>query len=170
MSYRVEPLAAGHCLDEFECGHEALDIWLKQHARSATGQGTRTYLLVENVTEAVVGYFALAPHLVERDEAPRGIGRGAPRRIPAILLAKLALHRPLQCQGLGAELLVHALTTILTAARSAGGRLIVVDAIDENVARFYRAHDFQLSPTDPHRLIMKLSTAAHALGLDWPKP
>jgi GNAT superfamily N-acetyltransferase len=168
VSYRVEPLAAGHFLDEFECGHEALDIWLKQHARHATGQGPRTYLLVENTTEAVVGYFALAPHLVERDEAPRGIGRGAPQRIPAILLAKLALHRPLQSQGLGAELLVHALTMILTAARSAGGRIVVVDAIDENAASFYRAHDFQPSPRDPLRLIMTLSTAAHALDLAWP--
>jgi GNAT superfamily N-acetyltransferase len=168
VSYHVEPLAPVHVLDEFECGHEALDVWLKLHARRASGQGTRTYLLVANQTEAVIGYFALAPHLVERDETPGGIGRGAPRRIPAILLAKLALHKPLQGQGLGAELLVHALTTILTAARSAGGRLVVVDAIDEHAASFYRAHDFQPSPTDPRRLIMKLSTAARALSLDWP--
>jgi hypothetical protein len=74
----------------------------------------------------------------------------------------------LQGKGLGAELLVNALTTILTATRSAGGRLIVVDAIDEHAAGFYRAHDFQPSPTDPLRLVMKLSTAARALGLEWP--
>lgn len=70
-------------------------------------------------------------------------------------------------QGLGAELLVHALTTIVVAARSAGGRLVVVDAVDEDAASFYRAHDFQPS-TDPRRLIMKLSTAARALDLTWP--
>jgi GNAT superfamily N-acetyltransferase len=168
VSYRVEPLAAEHVLDSFDCGHEALDIWLQQHARRAAGQGTRTYLLVEEATEAIVGYFALAPHLLERDEAPRRIGRGAPQRIPAILLAKLALQRSLHGQGLGAELLVHALSTIVAAARSAGGRLVVIDAIDDNAISFYRANDFQPSPTDPHRLIMKLSTAAHALGLAWP--
>jgi len=83
-------------------------------------------------------------------------------------LAKLALDRGRHGQGLGAELLVHALTTIVAAARSAGGRLIVVDAIDESAASFYRAHDFQPSPTDPRQLIMKLSTAARALGLTWP--
>jgi hypothetical protein len=119
--------------DAFACGHRTLDIWLKQHARPATRQGTRTYVLIEEATGAVVGYFALAPHLVERDETPRRMGRGAPRRIPAILLAKLAL-----------------------------------DAIDENAASFYCAHDFQPSPADPHRLIVKLSTAARALGLTWP--
>jgi GNAT superfamily N-acetyltransferase len=168
VSYRVEPLAADHYLDTFDCGHDALTVWLRQHARRATGQGTRTYLLIEEATGAVAGYFALAPHLVERDDAPRGVGRGAPQRIPAILLAKLALHKGLQGRGLGAELLVHALTTIVVAARSAGGRLIVVDAVDEDAASFYRAHDFKPSPTDSRRLIMKLSTAARALGLTWP--
>jgi GNAT superfamily N-acetyltransferase len=96
------------------------------------------------------------------------VSRGAPRRIPAILLAKLALDERLHGQGLGAELLVHALTTAINAARSAGGRVVVVDALDERAASFYRAHDFQPSPTDAHRLVVKLSTAARALGLAWP--
>lgn len=168
MSYRVEPLAADHHLGAFDCGHDQLNIWLKEHARGATGQGTRTYLLINEATMTVAGYFALAPHLLQRDDAPRGISRGAPQRIPAILLAKLALDRRLQGQGLGADLLIHALGTILVAARSAGGRLVVVDAIDENAASFYRAHDFQPSPSDPRRLVMKLSTAARALGVGWP--
>lgn len=168
MSYRVEPLAAGHDLDAFDCGHDALSSWLSQHAGRAAGQGTRTYLLVEDVTGAVVGYFAVAPHLLERDDAPRSVRRGAAQRIPAILLAKLALDKRVHGKGLGGELLVHAQTTVVTAARAAGGRLVVVDAIDESAASFYRAHDFTPAPTDPRRLIMKLSTAARALGLAWP--
>lgn len=168
MSHRVEPLTDGHNLDAFSCGHSALDRWLGEHAHQATRQGTRTYLLIEGRTEAVVGYYAITPHLIEREQAPRRIGRGAPRQIPAILLAKLALHERLHGQGLGAELLIHALTTIVTAARAAGGRLIVVDAIDDNAASFYQAHDFEPTPDDPHRLILRLSTVARALGLPWP--
>lgn len=168
MSYRVKPLADGDDLDGFDCGHDALNVWLREHARRATGQGTRTYLLIEGDTEAVVGYFALAPHLVERDALPSSVSRGAPVRIPALLLAKLALDTRLRRQGLGSELLMRALVTIVQAARAAGGRLVVVDAIDEDAAGFYRAHDFQPSPADPKRLILKLSTAARALDLDWP--
>ena len=167
MSYRVESLAEGHDLDSFDCGEPALNAWLTQHAR-ATGQGTRTYVLIDEGTAEVIGYFALAPHIVERVQAPRSVSRGAPQRIPAILLAKLALDRKLHGQGLGAELLVHALRTIIPAARLAGGRVVVVDAANGAAASFYRAHDFQPSPTDPNRLIMKLSTAARALGLEWP--
>lgn len=168
MSLRIEPLADGYDLDAFTCGYRALDAWLHEHAHTATRQGTRTYLLLEGETNAIAGYFAIAPHILERAEASRRIGRGAPNRIPAILLAKLAVRADLQGHGLGAELLIQALSTILNAARSAGGRLVVVDAIDENAAGFYRAHDFTPSPEDPQRRVLKLSTVAQALGLPWP--
>lgn len=168
MSYRVEPLDDGHHLEKFTCGHPELDEWLVRHARNATHQGTRTYVLVEETSGEEVGYFAIAPHLIAREQTPRSIGRGAPQRIPAILLAKLALDERLHGQGLGSELLVHALTTIVTAARSAGGRVVVVDAIDSAAASFYQAHDFRPSPDNPHRLVVKLSTVAKALGLAWP--
>jgi GNAT superfamily N-acetyltransferase len=168
VSHHIEPLTDGHDFDAFSCGHLSLDAWLREHAHRATRQGTRTYLLIEDETGAVVGYFAIAPHLIEREEAPRRIGRGAPQQIPAILLAKLALHKRLHGQGLGAELLIHALMTVVTAARSAGGRIVIVDAIDDNAASFYRVHDFEPTPNDSHRLILKLSTVAKALGLPWP--
>jgi len=45
--------------------------------------------------------------------------------------------------GLGAELLVFALETMVDAARRAGGRIVVVDAIDDNATRCYEHHDFR---------------------------
>ena len=169
MSLRIAPLSDGHDLDAFTCGKPALDAWLREHAHHATRQGTRTYLLLESDGDAVAGWFAIAPHLLERAEAPRRIGIGAlASHISAILLAKLAVREDLQGRGLGAELLIQALTVILNAARSAGGRLVVVDAIDDAAARFYRAHDFTPSPANPHRLLLKLSTVARALDLPWP--
>ncbi len=166
MRLRVERLDR-QSLAGFSCGHGDLDEWLALHATSATGHGTRTYLLV-NEAERVVGYFSLAPHLLSRGEAPRRLARGAPENIPAVLLAKLALDTTLHGQGLGAELLVRALETILGAAREVGGRVIVVDAIDAAARSFYERHDFQPLPGASHRLIMKMSTAARALGIDWP--
>jgi GNAT superfamily N-acetyltransferase len=163
---RVEPLA-DHDLDRFRCGNDELDEWLRRHARTATGQGTRTYVLID-AEGAVVGYFALAPHFLNRDEAPPKLGRGAPGQIPAILLAKLAVASSIQAQGLGADLLVVALGTVIEAARKAGGRIVVVDAIDDAARRFYEHHYFQSLPNNPRRLLMKLSTAAQALGVPWP--
>ncbi len=166
--YVVESLNERHDPWAFDCGNAELTEWLHKHAHHATGQGTRTYVLVQEGTAGVLGYFALAPHLVEREEAPKRIGRGAPRQIPAVLLAKLALDQRLQGSGLGGELLVKALLTILDAARAAGGKLVVVDAIDDGAADFYRHHSFEPILGNPHRLVMKLSTAARACGVAWP--
>ena len=166
MTLRVEALA-DHDLSGFSCGNDELDDWLHRHARTATGQGTRTYVLVGE-DGRVVGYFALAPHLLSRDDAPARLTRGAPHQIPSILLAKLALDAALQGQGLGAELLVHALGTTLDAARRAGGRVVVVDAVDDEARAFYEHHDFTPIPGQRRRLVMKLSTAAKALAVPWP--
>ena len=168
MTLRVEALRSSHVLDQFACGKTPLDEWLKQHARNASGQGTRTYLLIDAETDSIVGYFAIAPHLVERDSVPSQIGRGAPRQIPAILLAKLALDQRSQGTGLGRALLVRALEKIVDAAKRVGGKLVVGDAIDDEAARFYQHHDFLPVPGNPHRLAMKPSTVARALGISWP--
>jgi GNAT superfamily N-acetyltransferase len=166
VSYRVEPLG-DHDLAPFSSGHAELDDWLRRHARTATGQGTRTTVLVDR-DGRVVGYFALAPHLLVREEAPPQLARGAPRQIPAILLAKLALDASVQGEGLGSELLLRALDTTVTAARQAGGRVVLVDAIDEGARAFYEHHDFRPLPRRPDRLVMKLSTAAAVLDRPWP--
>jgi GNAT superfamily N-acetyltransferase len=164
---RVVALDESHDLESFTSGNFELDSWLRVHAHNATGQGTRTYVVLD-VHDSVAGYFAIAPHVLNRGDAPKRVGRGAPRQIPAILLAKLALKEGLQGHGLGAELLVQALNTIVNAARTAGGKLVVVDAIDEGAAAFYRHHDFEPLADRPDRLVMKLSTVARALDVDWP--
>ncbi len=169
MTLRVEALNGRHDLASFSSGNHELDRWLRDHARQAAAQGTRTYVVVDDDDDdAVFGYFAIVPHVLDRGEAPPKIGRGAPREIPSILLAKLALSEYLHGQELGAELLVRALGTIIDAARIAGGKFVVVDAIDGDAEAFYRHHDFQSLPNRSDRLVMKLSTAARALDKDWP--
>jgi GNAT superfamily N-acetyltransferase len=166
VTLRVAAFDKAYDLAAFGSGNFELDTWLRDHAELAAGQGTRTYVVLEG--SDVAGYFAIAPHFLDRAEAPTKLARGAPRQIPSILLAKLALSQHLHGRGLGAELLVRALSTIVEAARVAGGKMVVVDAIDAEAAAFYRHHDFQALPNRPDRLVMKLSTAARVLGLDWP--
>ena len=167
MILRVEALGERHDLAGFASGNLELDGWLHQHARQATGQGTRTYVVID-AGDTTVGYFSIVPHALDRGDAPKKLARGAPRQIPCILLAKLALSESLQGQGLGTELLVCALATIVDAARAAGGKVVIVDAIDAAAAGFYRHHDFEPLPNRGDRLVLKLSTVANALGADWP--
>ena len=76
MTFRVEPLT-GHDVSEFSCGDADLDDWLRRHAHTARGQGTRTYVVVDDAGE-VVGYFAITPHLLARSDAAQRLARGAP--------------------------------------------------------------------------------------------
>jgi GNAT superfamily N-acetyltransferase len=163
-----ERLHRDHDLSGFPSGKEALDVWLKKHALHADRSGTgRTYVWIDEAGQ-LVAYFTLAPHLVRREQLPAGVARGSPDAIPSILLARLALDRSLHGQGRGAVLLADALMVALEAMRKVGGRLIVVDAIDPHAAAFYEHHGFTPVPGNPHRLVIKASSAAKSFSVPWP--
>lgn len=106
-------------------------------------------------------YYAVAAHSVPRSALPKSLSHGSPGVIPAYLLAKLALSRRLQGQGLGRVVLDDALQRCLSAGLSAGARLVVVDAIDHDAARFYESQGFTRTLI-PGRLARKLSDVAEA--------
>ncbi len=161
--YRSACITAAHDLSHFRSGNEPLDIWLRDSAQTADAMGTaRTYVWVEE-SAVIVAYFSLCPHEVRRDGIPSSLAHGSPRAIPAILLARLALHQNLHGQGLGSALLLDALTRAADAVEIAGGRLIVVDAIDDSTARFYEHHGFREAPSRPARLFRKASDVAAAI-------
>lgn len=163
-----ERLRGDHRIEGFQCGKSALDVWLVRSALHADRAGTsRTFVWIDENGD-VTAYFAVTPHLVRREDTPPGLARGAPSTIPSILLAKLALVKHLHGQGLGGALLADALTTALGGVLQVGGRLIVVDAIDDEAHRFYEKHGFSPMPgSPPGRLALKASDAARSLGLEW---
>ena len=124
----------------------------------------RTFVWTDDV-KRVVAYFSLCPHEIHRETIPIPLGRGLPRVIPAILLARFALDRNLHGQGFGKQLLIDALSRAVNAINAAGGRLIVVDALHERAAAFYSHHGFIALPHTPLRLVMKSSAAAASLDL-----
>lgn len=158
-----EPLDGDHELEQFACGVDVLDLWLRRHARHAQAMRTARTFVWHCSDRVVVAYFSLAAHLVRRAELPQKVGRGSPDSIPSVLLARLALDRALQGQGLGGELLWDALSRACAAADVAAARLVVVDAIDASAASFYSHHGFVAVPGNPHRLVQKVSDIAAAL-------
>lgn len=162
-TFRCAPFApALHATDHFACGEEELDTWLRQQAAPATARRTaRTWVWV-NDDGAVVAYYALAAHKVARADVPTKIGRGGPAEIPAVLLARLALSKPLRGQGLGEMLVADALGRVVDATQTVGARLVVVDALREPVARFYESLGFRRIP-DSLLLVQKISDVEAAI-------
>ncbi len=88
---------------------------------------------------------------------------GGYSRIPGYLIVRLALDVSFHGHGYGAHLLLDALDKVVRAAEIGGGRLIVVDAIDDEAYEFPEHFDFIPVKNRRGRLVMKMSTAASAL-------
>jgi len=155
----IEKLQRDHAVDAFDCGREELSRFLQQHAlQNQQSGGAQTY--VGLVDQTVVGYYALAVGLVEQEHAPERVKKGLARHsIPIMLLARLAVDRHWQKQGIGAALLRDAMLRTLQAAEIAGIRALVVHAKDDGARKFYEHFDFLPSPSDPLQLFMLLKDA-----------
>lgn len=160
-------LTAAHDLSQFDCGKAVLNDWLRTKALAADrGMTSRTYVWIVDDDPAVKGYYTIAPTVVDRaeDGISSKLAAGL-RSVPGFLLAKFALDRSLQGQGYGADLLHDAITKMMGAALVSGGRLIVVDAIDNAAFGFHEKHGFIPVPRTPGRLVVKMSTASKAFGI-----
>jgi GNAT superfamily N-acetyltransferase len=80
-----------------------------------------------------------------------------PDPIPVAVLARLAIDRGWQGQGLGRALFRDSAARISNAADSLGIRGIVVHAISEQARAFYLAIGFEPSPLDQMTLMVTLN-------------
>jgi predicted N-acetyltransferase YhbS len=154
---RLERLDSRHLLESFNSGQAELDGWLRRHGLAAQQMDSaRTFLLSDG--GRVIGYFSLTMGSVRRAEAPRRLVRGLPGYpVGMVLLARLAVDRSEQGTGRGALLLAEALRKAVAAGEAVAARLVVVDAIDEQAASFYRRHGFIPAPEHPLRLYRRMS-------------
>jgi predicted N-acetyltransferase YhbS len=149
-----ELLGADHILDDFDCGDEALNDWLKRRARSNQNSGaSRTWVAVDEAKN-VVGFYASSTAVLMRSAATKRAARQQPDPIPALLLGRLAVDERHQGQGLAAALLKHFLLKSLEVAEVTEVRLLLVHAKDEQVAAFYRRFEFEPSPIDELTLML----------------
>ncbi len=155
-SRRVEKLRPDHPIENFDCGREELNRYLHRFAwQNQQAGAAQTYLGF--VGDVVIGYYTLAVGHVTREEAPDRLTKGLARHpVPIMLLARLAVDRRWQGQGIGRALLKDAMLRTLQAADIAGIRAFAVHAKDDEARRFYLKFDFLPSPSDPMHLFVLL--------------
>ncbi|HEY3376936.1 MAG TPA: GNAT family N-acetyltransferase, partial [Armatimonadota bacterium] len=73
-----------------------------------------------------------------------------------------------QGQGLGSQLLMHALYAALQLSTQIGAHAVVVDPLNARVAAFYRQFDFIPLPGAPERLYLTMKHIAKSLGTQPP--
>jgi GNAT superfamily N-acetyltransferase len=159
--YRLETLGKQHDRDRFRCGVESLDAYLKtQASQDMRRKANAVFVLVpEDSPGRIAGYFTLCAYGLSPGAIPEAARKHIPRypQVSATLLGRLAVSADLQGHGLGAILLAQALRKAYENAAVVGSSMVVVDAIDERAARFYRAHGFIPLP-DSMRLVLPMRT------------
>lgn len=150
--FRIEKLDGGHPVEAFDCGQEPLNRYLMRFAlTNQRANAARTYVGLAG--ETVIGYYTLAVGAIAYADAAQRLTKGMARHpVPVMLLARLAVDRHWQGQGIGSGLLKDAMRRTLLAAEIAGIRALVVHAKDGNARAFYERFGFAPSSTDPLHL------------------
>jgi GNAT superfamily N-acetyltransferase len=155
---KIEKLSENHQVKAFKSGKHSLDLFLRRHAlKNQQADSSQTYIVHRG--GIVVGYYSLTVGSVDNQECPPAVTADMPTGypIPVILLARLAIHRNEQGQGLGAALLKDALCRIASAADIVGARAVLVHAIDDAARAFYQHFDFEEFPAGTFHLMLPLS-------------
>jgi GNAT superfamily N-acetyltransferase len=158
-----ELLAARHDVAQFACGQPALDHWPKTRALAHQEKGFTVVMVVHDAGR-VVGFYGLAPTAVVASVLPRRVRTGQPPDpVPCLLLGQLATDLAYTGRGIGTGLLKHALMRSVAGARLIGGRALLVHALDEQAAAFWRRRGFLPSKDDPLTLFRSLPDIARSL-------
>jgi GNAT superfamily N-acetyltransferase len=147
----------------FDSGAPELDEWLTRSWQNQRANNAVTYVTV--LDGRVVGYYAIAVANVTSESAPAPVARNAPKNVPCLLLARLAVDRDMQGCGLGRGLLMDALKRTVGLADSVGIRALLVHARDDAARRFYLTHaEFLESPSDSLHLLLPVKDIIRSLS------
>ena len=160
---RVERLSPKrHDRAGFACGEPTLDRYLREQAAQHHRDGiATTHVLVDASSPArILGYYTLSAAQLQLSELQQADRLRLPRYpVPAVRMGRLAVCVDEQRQGYGGLLLAHAVARCLDLRGQLGVRVLLVDALDERAAAFYRAYGFRRAAESVRVLYLPLGKA-----------
>jgi GNAT superfamily N-acetyltransferase len=140
------PISRQMSREDFDCGNENLNLYLRQSARQHHEKGiSKTFVALPQAGSTIIGgYYSVCMAQIEFSSTPERTQKGIPREypIPAMRITRLAVDRRFQSQGLGQELLMEALGRALRLSLEVAVYAVVVDAINEQAKLFYLKYGF----------------------------
>jgi GNAT superfamily N-acetyltransferase len=145
----IAKLSIEHDPSAFDCGQQSLNAFIRLHALPGQRANiSQTYVAVIGPT--IVGFHTLVVGDVAHREAPERLAKGLPRYpVPIMLLARLAVDKTWQGEGLGAALVADAIRRTLQVGDIAGVRALLVHAKNESAKNFYTHLGFEPFPGEP---------------------
>ncbi len=146
------PLAKSDDRPAFDCGHAALNHWFHRHAwGNERDNASRTYVMVDEEINKVVGYVTLATGQIEREFLQKSKQRNMPNPVPVLILGQLAIDINYQGRGIGSDLLQFAFQLAVTTSHSVGTVGVLTHPLYSDVQGFYERWGFAELIGDPKR-------------------
>lgn len=143
-----------HQRDEFSCGDASVDEWLQRYAGQNRRRNAAATWVVADDHSRVVAYACVSMTSIERSASPARVAKGAPTRVPALLVGRLTVDQRVASHGLGTSLVLHILTKAVNVV--AACRAVVVDALNPDSYRWWQRFGF--APDDENNLDLYLLT------------
>lgn len=159
-----EKLNAQHVVQNFKCGENSLDLFIRKHAlANQNADSSKTYVVHrENV---VVGYYSLVYSEIALGDCPEEAREGMPNAfpVPVMRFARFAVLKSEQRNGIGTALLKDAFRRTVAAAEIGGLRAIVVNAIKDEKVEFYKKFGFIECPITELALMIPIQTVRESM-------
>ena len=143
----------------FRCGVPALDTYLQQQAGQHQRDGIATTHVLTNDSDPahILGYCSLAAAQLQLHDLQAADRRRLPAYpVPAVRMARLAVAAEARRKGYGRLLLGHAMNGSMALRGHLGVRVLVVDALGDKAAAFYRAYGFRETTDNARTLYLPL--------------
>ena len=145
---QIEPLSREHNRKQFDCGDPDVTSFLREKALQDQQRDlSRTMVLVDESESptTILGYHTRLMIQVRQDEIPNDRPR-INRGIPVILLGQIGIDLKFQKRGFGDLLLMDAQARTVEISAKVGIRALMLDARNEQLAKWYESHDFVRFP------------------------
>jgi len=159
----IAPLGKQHDRKPFDCGEPSLNLYFHRYASQDIRRRVNRVFVASppDAPRQVVGYYSLSAGSLNATALPEAFRRRLPRYpVPVVLLGRLAVAESHQGMGLGSILLVDALQRIAQASQVMAVYAIVVDALNDQAAVFYRQFGFISLPSQPLKLFLPMYSVA----------
>lgn len=161
MTFKTVRLDTSHNRENFSCGKDPLDFYLKKQVNQDIKRKLSACFVLEGDGHSIKGYYTLSNDSVPLAIVPEEIKKKMPAsyiNLPTTLIGRLAVDTRFRGQRFGELLLMDALHRCYLLSEEIGSMAVIVDPLDDGAAAFYRQYGF--IPLDNGRMFLPMKTVA----------
>ncbi|WP_293258221.1 MULTISPECIES: GNAT family N-acetyltransferase [unclassified Microcoleus] len=144
-----------------------MDTYLcKQASQDLKKRVSTVFVLVDEPEMNVLGYYTLSSYTVNVAALEEKLAKRLPPypALPATLLGRLAVDNNQKGRGFGELLLIDALKKSLDASQQVASLAVIVDALNEKAASFYKKYGFIAFNEEPMKLYLPMKSIEELLS------